>query len=320
MSTGPQQVTEATSDRWAPEDPRRADRPWRRPLDVDLRDAYLKRLGWDAPPAATVETLVALHRANVDLVPYEVVWLALGEERTTEPLDSLRYVIGGRGGYCFHLNGALGCLLDWLGFDVHWRVGGVQGPQFAEPVGANGNHLTLEVHGLPAPESPDGKWLVDIGMGDALYGPLPLVAGEYDQAPFRFRLRPSDVVPGGWRFDHDPSARCPGMDYAPYEAVVGDFAAKHLELTTSPESGFVRVVALCHRGGGKLTTLRGLRLSVVDGDGERVHDIDSPTEYFATLAELFRLPLSDVDDDRRRALYHRLRADHELFLAGRGAQ
>ncbi|GAA3003402.1 arylamine N-acetyltransferase family protein [Actinokineospora diospyrosa] len=310
------------SDLLAFDDPRRDDRLWRRPLDPDLRDAYLRRLGWSAPPEPTLDTLIALHQAQTALVPYEVVWIALGEQRTVEPLDSVRYIVAGRGGYCYHLNGAMACLLDWLGYDVHWRVGGVQGPQFAEPVGANGNHLTVEVHGLPSADSPNGVWLVDTGMGDALHGPLPLVVGDYWQPPLDLALRPSDVVPGGWRFIHDKWARCPGMDFAPYEATVEDFIAKHQEQSTSPESGFVRVAALCRRDGDSATTLRGFRLthhradseadSEADGGYER--DIASADEYFSTLADVFHLPLSDVDESRKQALYRKVAADHEQFI------
>ncbi|MBM7770456.1 arylamine N-acetyltransferase [Actinokineospora baliensis] len=295
-------------------DPRREERLWRRPLDVGLRDGYLRRLGWTTPPEPTLDTLIALHQAQTALVPYEVVWIALGEERTVEPLDAVRYIVAGRGGYCYHLNGALACLLDWLGFDVHWRVGGVQGPQVDGPVGANANHLTIEVHGLPSEDSPSGTWLVDTGMGDALHAPLPLSEGDYSQAPMDFTLRPSDVVPGGWRFDHDKWARCPGMDFAPYEATVEDFTAKHHEQSTSPESGFVRVAALCRRDGDSATTLRGLRLVHHGVDSGFERDIASEAEYFATLADVFHLPLSDVDKSRKQALYSKVVADHEQFL------
>ncbi|RLK60679.1 arylamine N-acetyltransferase family protein [Actinokineospora cianjurensis] len=310
MSTARQKVTGPLPL----DDPRRADRLWRRPVDIELRDAYLLRLGWSAPPKPTVDTLIALHQAQTALVPYEVVWIALGEERTVEPLDSVRYVVAGRGGYCYHLNGAMACLLDWLGFDVHWRVGGVQGPQKAGPVGANSNHLTIEVHGLPSPASPDGVWLVDTGIGDALHGPLPLVAGKYRQHPMEFGLRPSDVVPGGWRFDHDKWARCPGMDYAPYEATVEDFLVEHENQSTSAESGFVRVVALCRRDGDSATVLRGLRLLHHSAEGDEQRDIGSAADYFTTLADVFHLPLSDVDDDRKAALYREVVAKHEEFL------
>src|SRR5688572_12622375 len=69
------------------------------PLDVELRDAYLARLGWTEMPAPTLETLFALHRAHVERIAYNTVWIALGERRTIDLASSVRFVAGGNGGY-----------------------------------------------------------------------------------------------------------------------------------------------------------------------------------------------------------------------------
>ncbi|MGQ0839251.1 arylamine N-acetyltransferase family protein [Actinokineospora sp.] len=288
---------------------------WRRPLDEPLRDAYLARLGWRSPPPPTLESLRALHRAQIECIPYEVVWLALGETRTIEPLDSVRHIAAGRGGYCYHLNGALGILLDWLGFDVHWRVGGVQGTSEQEPASAVGNHLVLEVHGLPTEESPGGRWFVDSGLGDGLHEPAPLVEAVFAQGPFTFALRPSATSPRGWRFDHDAAGSFFGMDFAVGDAAVADFEDRHHTLTTSPDSGFVRVVTLARRDAGAVEILRGLVLKRLDATGRHTVDLTTRADYFAALADIFRLPLSDVDTDRRAGLWARLQSDHERHLA-----
>ncbi|SDD43997.1 Arylamine N-acetyltransferase [Actinokineospora iranica] len=262
-----------------------------------------------------METLAALHRAQVERVPYEVVWIALGETRTIEPLDSMAHLASGRGGYCYHLNGALGCLLDWLGFDVRWRAGGVQGRAEPVPAGATGSHLALEVHGLPTAECPDGRWFVDTGLGDALYEPLPLVRGTFTQTPSTFALRPSEVVSGGWRFDHDPRGSFLGMDFTPFDATVAHLEERHRELSTGPESGFVRVVTLSIRTATDISTLRGLVLEHLDSGGKSKTEIGAKADYFALLADVFALPLPEVDEARRAALWDRLRADHDRFLA-----
>ena len=289
-------------------------RTWRRPLDEGLRDAYLTRLGFASPPPPTLDTLRALHRAQIEGVPYEVVWIALREPRTVEPLDSMGYLASGRGGYCYHLNGALAVLLDWLGFDTHLRVGGAQGRNDPVAPGATGTHMVIEVHGLPAPECAGGRWFVDTGLGDGLRDPLPLVPGDHRADPFRFRLRPSDVVPGGWRFDHDPRGAFAGMDFAPSEASIADFTDKHRELSTAPDSGFVRTVTLARREGRVIHELRGLALQTVAPGGEDSSVLTARADYFAALADLFRLPLSDVDESRRGVLWNRLREDHERYL------
>jgi arylamine N-acetyltransferase len=282
---------------------------------VGLRDAHLHRLGWSEVPRPSLETLFALHRAQVERVPYESVWIWLGERRTIDAVDAVRYITGsgGRGGYCYHMNGSLSALLFWLGFDVHWHVGGVQGT-LTEPIGATGNHLVLSVAGLPTDANPDGRWLVDTGLGDGLHEPVPLVAGEYQQGPFRYRLSRSEAVDGGWRLDADPRMSLVRVDWAPGEASPADFAAKHEHLSTSPDSGFVRVAAVFRRDADGWDVLRGCVLKRFDA-GESARELTSRREWFEALADVFGLTLSDVDESRRAALWEKVRASHDRWLA-----
>ena len=108
-----------------------------------------------------------------------------------------------RGGYCFQVNGAFSELLGALGYDVTRHVGGVhgEGPATEESMA---NHLVLNVAGLPTTENPDGIWYCDAGLGDALYEPLPLIAGDYEQGPLRFSLRETPGELADWSFVHDP--------------------------------------------------------------------------------------------------------------------
>src|SRR2546430_15978081 len=151
---------------------------WRPAPNVQLRDAYLHRLGFHEPPEVSVDTLFALTRAQVELVAYECVWVWLGERRTIRAIDSVRYLTAGRGGYCYHMNGSLSALLAWLGFDVHWHVGGVQGTPDGE-AGATGNHLVLEITDLPAAGNPEGRWLVGTRPGDGPPAAAAPVASRY---------------------------------------------------------------------------------------------------------------------------------------------
>src|ERR1700710_1500812 len=106
--------------------------------DSDLQRAFLDRLGVDAEPPS-VEALFHLHRRLVERVPYETMWLHAGEEWGVDPFEALtRIATQGRGGYCFHLNGALAELLVSLGFSVSRHAGAVYGP--------HGPHPTLAPH------------------------------------------------------------------------------------------------------------------------------------------------------------------------------
>ncbi|MEO7573066.1 MAG: arylamine N-acetyltransferase, partial [Acidimicrobiales bacterium] len=139
-------------------------------LDPKVCDAYLARLGVEVEPP-TVDALFRLHRAHVEQVPYETLWIQLGERWGIDAAASAeRIARSRRGGYCFHLNGALSALLGSLGYRVSRHVGGVHGP--AGPAEAEmTNHLVLLVHDLPTEANPDGHWYVDAGLGDALHQP-----------------------------------------------------------------------------------------------------------------------------------------------------
>ena len=188
--------------------------------------AYLARLGREdlAGAPADLATLVALHRAHVERVPYETLQIALGRPPDADSASSVASVLRGHGGYCFHLNGAFAWLLERLGYAVQHHRAGVQGARAATPVGADGNHLalTVDVEGQP--------WLVDVGLGSAVHEPLPLAPGRCRQGPFTYGIRPSEAVPGGWRFDHDPSAQSfVGMDLDIAPCTLAEATTRHTE-------------------------------------------------------------------------------------------
>ncbi|MCK2221000.1 arylamine N-acetyltransferase [Actinomadura sp. ATCC 31491] len=276
--------------------------------------AYLRRIGLPhllgAP--ATAEGLRLLHTAHVERVAYEALEIWLERPTTVDPAESAERILRGRGGYCFHLNGAFWALATALGYDVTRHVGGVQ-PRGGEP-GVTANHLVLTARGLPSPDNPGGEWLVDLGLGDALHEPLPLVAGTYRQGPFTYALRPSEVAPGGWRLEHDPAGSFQGMDFDPAPAEMSAFAEMHRHLTTSPESGFVRVASVARRDGSGVDLMRGLTLSRIGAGADSV-TLDTARDYFAALADVFRLPLDDVGAAEKDKLWRKVHSAHVAWLA-----
>jgi N-hydroxyarylamine O-acetyltransferase len=274
--------------------------------------AYLRRIGVEedlGPP--TAEALHRLHRAHVERVPYEAIEIQLERPTTVDPHEAAaRIVEHNRGGYCYHLNGAFSLLLSALGYDVTWHRGGVQPHSEPQPVGATGNHLALTVANLPTDANPTGDWLVDAGLGDALHEPLPLIAGTHRQGPFTYGLAPSQAEPGGWRFEHDPRMSFVGMDFRPGRATQQDFQDRHTFLSTSPESMFVRTLAVQRRDATGVDALTGCVLKRIP-DGEEAMFDDEPT-WADALAEVFGLTLPR--DDRAR-LWRRVRAAHESWLA-----
>ncbi|GAA0343307.1 arylamine N-acetyltransferase [Actinoallomurus spadix] len=280
--------------------------------------AYLRRLDLVDPGPPSVTALRALHAAQVERVAYEALDVQLGRLTSIDPYESAARIAAGRGGYCYHLNGAFALLLRALGYEVTWRRAGVQARRAAEPPGpALANHLALTVRGLPAEDCPSGVWLVDAGLGDGLHQPLPLREGEYVQGPFRFRLRRSDVAPGGWRLDHDPSGAFTGMDFGMRPARVEDFLERHQHLSTSPESGYVRTCTVMRRDAGGADVLTGCVLRRVGDAADHRRVLESKREWYAVLGDVFGLRLTDLDDADRETLWARVRRADEVWATGR---
>ena len=280
--------------------------------------AYLRRLRVAHPGPPSVAGLHALHAAHVERIPYEVIEIALQRPTTVDPHDSARRILDRwRGGYCYHLNGAFSLLLGALGYDVVWHQAGVQNRDEAVAPGPDrANHLALTVHGLPSQACPSGDWLVDVGLGDALHEPLPLHEGSYVQGPMTFTIRPSEVEPGSWRLDHDERGGFAGMDFRAARATTADFEAHHEFLSTSPESSFVRTCAVERRDAGGVDALAGCVLRRVDDAAVAPRTLQTADEWFGALREVFDLPLDDLDATDRAALWARVRAAHESWLAG----
>lgn len=256
------------------------------PLDDTVRAAYLARLGVDPEPPS-VESLAALVRRHAERVPYETLWIQSGERWGIDPVASARRVaLEGRGGYCYHLNGALGLLLTSLGYDVHGHVGGVHGPSGPDPASA-GNHLVLTVTGLPSDANPSGTWYVDAGLGDALHEPLPLVPATYVQGPFRLGLE--RVGDTGWHLTHDPAGGFTGMSWTTAEARLADFMDKHAWLSTAPESGFVQVAMAERRDATGVDVVRGLVPARIGANAATATPLTNRQEWFDLLADVFGL-------------------------------
>jgi arylamine N-acetyltransferase len=272
---------------------------------------YLARLGLAHPGPPSAEGLAALQRAHVERVPYENLSIHLGVPTTINPYDSAARILSGRGGYCYHLNGAFSLLLSALGYAVHWHLAGVQGRDEPRPVGATGNHLALSVHGLPARGNPDGMWLVDAGLGDGPHSPLPLRTGEFRDGPFQYGLQPSGVEFLGWRFTHDPSGSFTGFDMRADVAVPSQFQTQHEWLSTAPESPFARMVSVMRRHATGVDVLRGRVLHRQPDGGRR--ELTGQAEWYEALADVFGITLADLGGYERDALWRRVSAAHEAW-------
>lgn len=257
-------------------------------------DAYLRRLGAKHPATPTVDALRELHLRHLQTVPFENLSVHLGEEIVLEENRLLDKVIGGRGGFCYELNGLFGALLAALGFDVELLAARVHGDD--GQLGIPYDHLALRVRTVDG-----GVWLADVGFGTHSHYPLAYgERGEQEDPGGTFRVVAAgpdaadlDVVRNGkpeYRLETRPR-------------VLGDFVAGAWWQSTSPVSRFTRSL-VCSRltdDGGRIT-LSGRDLTVTGADGTRqVRELATDEEVLAVYRERFGIELEEVPTVREAA-------------------
>ncbi len=264
--------------------------------------AYLDRLGlaWENPSA---DYLFALHRAHVSRVTYSNLQIMRGVPAGIDPETSVGEIVAGRGGYCFHLNGAFSWLLRELGFSVSLHRGYVRNRLLPTHEDAPLNHLVLVVHDVQG-----GPWFVDCGLGDAIFEPLPLVPGTYKQGHFTYKLAASSTR-DGWQFTHDPLGSFVAMEFESAAATIDDFRDAHTRLSTSPESNFVKFLTAQVRRADRVDAVRGCVLTTVDATGRRSTHLDTPDAWVSTLVGL------GLTGEGLIELWPSERATHDAWLA-----
>lgn len=272
-------------------------------------DAYLARLGIEDRPPPSIETLREVHRRHVTTVPYENLGIILGRPPSVDPRASLTRVgESGRAGYCFHHNGAIEAALQDLGFSVERRHGHVwflDENRYDEEL----THLALVVTGLPTPDNPDGRWWVDVGLGDAFLEPLPLVEGEHEEAGFRFRME--GLTPASWSFFHDPGARSfTGIELTSRTVDTAAVDTAHTRLSTPPDGMFTGGFIAQLRDQQGTASLRGCRLLRTEPGRREEIVLASYDEWRSALADVVRVRVQASEEVQLPGLYDRLWSAH----------
>ena len=133
-------------------------------------DAYLQRVGYNGKTAPTVDTLKALHHAQLYTIPFENFDIQLGRgiNLNTETIFE-KLVHQRRGGYCFELNGIFLMALKSMRFDVRALLGRVH--KSGTPSGREHQIELITIKGR--------QWIADVGFGaDTPRTPIPL---EFNQ-------------------------------------------------------------------------------------------------------------------------------------------
>lgn len=246
--------------------------------------AYLDRIGHADPPTPTLATLTSIHRAHLRAISYENLDIHLGRTLTLGAEAAYRkIVVGGRGGWCYEMNGLLAWALREIGFEVEYLAGAVA-RETGSPT-AEMNHLVLLVR-------LDRPYLADVGFGDGFLEPVPLTPGRYRQGFLEFGI---EQLGEWWRVRNHPAGSAPSFDFTLLPRRLEEFAARCHQLQTSPDSPFVQRTVCQRHGPEGIRTLRGavFRRLTAEGVAERI--VESAEDYRQTLGLEFGLRVDGVE-------------------------
>ncbi|HTP03407.1 MAG TPA: arylamine N-acetyltransferase [Anaerolineales bacterium] len=199
-------------------------------------EAYLARIGCEAPLEPTYETLRELQTAHMRTVPFENLDIVPLHRSIRLDEASLWHKIieDKRGGFCYELNGLYAWLLKQIGFQIRYLNGRVFNRK--EELGIEFDHLAL-LASLPGDPI---SWLADVGFGDSFLEPLELHEGEQPQGMRAYRLEPARDGWISWERGYDRAWRRQYFfDLAP-RTFPDDYEAGCRYHQQSPDSSFTR--------------------------------------------------------------------------------
>lgn len=283
----------------------------------ELVKSYLTRLGLDAEKPS-IEALTRLHQAHVEQIPYETFWIHLGQKWGIDAMESFsRAATTRRGGYCFQLNGGFHMLLTHLGYRVSINPANVHGTAGPNRIKLE-NHVAIIAEGLPCENNPDGRWWVDVGLGDALHKQMPLMNASVNQGGMQFGMEAvGENGVGDWHLIADPSCWIAGVNMAEQPSSMSEFEDRHHFNMYSPESGYAKVVTAQLRKPHGKTILRGCVLTKTDGEVVTTHTSRSLTEWQEVLGDEFGLTFENVPEASLKKLWVKVQKIHEEWLQSR---
>ncbi|WP_137807485.1 arylamine N-acetyltransferase [Pseudomonas sp. G(2018)] len=250
---------------------------------------YLQRLGFETPPAPTLETLRLLQWRHTGAFPFENLTTLSGEPVLIDlPSIERKVLHEGRGGYCYELNHLFLALLQALGFDARGISGRVV---MGQPEGA----WTARTHRLSLVTLDGVRYITDVGFGGMVPTAPLLLDSSVEQAtphePYRIeqhvdgytlRAKVGDEWRAMYIFDLQ---RQDDIDYT-----VGNWY-----VSTHPESSFTRQLMVARTGEGWRRTLNNGSFVIhrMGQDSER-RQVASVQELVALLESEFgiRVPVN----------------------------
>ncbi|MFC6301108.1 arylamine N-acetyltransferase [Pseudomonas sp. CCM 7893] len=256
---------------------------------------YLQRLGYDTPPAPTLQTLKDLQLRHVSTFAFESLSTLL---RAPVPIDlpsvEQKVLFDGRGGYCYELNQMFLALLQELGFEARGITGRVV-------MGGPPDAHTGRTHRLSLVTVDGVRYVSDVGFGGMVPSSPLQLDSEAPQVtahePYRLSLHEGSYtlwaqVAGEWRglyvFDLQPQSH---FDYE-----IGNWY-----VSTHPQSPFFGTLKVALLAPGLRRTLNNGHYAIhyLDRDSEKraIQDVD---ELMALLQGSFGIRLPEHPQLRER--------------------
>ena len=249
---------------------------------------YLQRLGFEAPPPPTLETLRKLQWRHTGAFTFENLATVTGAPVLIDLASIEQKVLhSGRGGYCYELNHLFFALLLELGFDVRAISGRVV---MNQPEGA----WTARTHRLSLVTLDGVRYVTDVGFGGMVPTAPLLLDTEAEQAtphePYRIEKQPDGYmlranVGGEWR----PMYL---FDLQRQEDI--DFTIGNWYVSTHPQSPFANRLMVARTGDGWRRTLNhgSFEIHRIGAESER-RDVIDVDELIELLLQEFDLHLPE---------------------------
>ena len=210
---------------------------------------YLRRLGFGAPPAPTLETLRQLQLRHTGVFPFENLTTLSGDPVLIDlPSVEKKVLHGGRGGYCYELNNLYLALLQSLGFEARGISGRVV---MGQPEGA----WTARTHRLSLVTLDGARYISDVGFG-GMVPTAPLLLDTADEQPTPHESYRIEQHVDGYTLSARVADEWRAMyifDLQRQEDV--DYAVGNWYVSTHPDSSFSRQLMVARTGDGWRRTL-----------------------------------------------------------------
>ncbi|TFY90214.1 arylamine N-acetyltransferase [Pseudomonas kairouanensis] len=254
------------------------------------RSLYLQRLGYDAPPPPTLQTLRDLQLRHVCTFAFESLSTLLHLPVLIDlPSVEQKVLLQGRGGYCYELNQMFLALLQELGFDARGITGRVV-------MGGPPDARTARTHRLSLVTLEGTRYITDVGFGGMVpSSPLQLDT-EAVQATAHEPYRLTYDGQGSYTLWAQVAQAWRGLYVFDLQVQTDiDYTLGNWYVSTHPESPFVGQLKVARLAPGKRYTLANANyaLHYLDRPSEK-RALGSADELMTLLQETFGIRLSGL--------------------------